>query len=72
MNLSIEAVDILKLLLAMVAGGLIGLEREWRDKAAGFRTMIFICVGSTLFTILSVRIASAKWMARPRASPRTS
>jgi len=56
MTLSIEAIDILKLLLAMIAGGLIGLEREWRDKAAGFRTMIFICVGSTLFTILSMRI----------------
>jgi putative Mg2+ transporter-C (MgtC) family protein len=55
MNLSIEAIDILKLLLAIIAGGLIGLEREWRDKAAGFRTMIFICVGSTLFTILSLR-----------------
>ena len=56
MNLSIEVIDILKLFLAMIAGGLIGLEREWRDKAAGFRTMIFICVGSTLFTILSLRI----------------
>lgn len=59
MNLTIEAIDILKLLLAMIAGGLIGLEREWRDKAAGFRTMIFICVGSALFTILSMRIGQA-------------
>jgi len=48
--------DILKLVLAIVAGGLIGAEREYRDKAAGFRTIIFICVGATLFTIFSLRL----------------
>lgn len=51
--------DILKLLFSIVAGGLIGIEREYRDKAAGFRTLIFICVGSTLLTILSVKIANS-------------
>ncbi len=35
---------------------MIGLEREFRYKAAGFRTLIFICVGSTLYTIFSLRI----------------
>lgn len=50
--------DLLKMLLAVVAGGLIGLERELRDKAAGFRTLIFICAGATLFTILSTRLAA--------------
>ena len=49
--------DLLKLGLAVLAGGLIGIEREFRDKAAGFRTLIFICLGSALFTILSVRLA---------------
>ena len=49
--------DVLKLLLALVAGGLIGAEREFRDKSAGFRTMILICVGATLFTILSHNLA---------------
>jgi len=49
--------DIVKLLLAVLAGGLIGLEREFRDKAAGFRTVIFICLGATLFTIFSVKLA---------------
>lgn len=38
---------------AAVVGGLIGIEREYRDKTAGFRTMILIAVGSALFTILS-------------------
>jgi putative Mg2+ transporter-C (MgtC) family protein len=49
--------DILKILLAVAAGGLIGMEREFRDKAAGFRTLIFICVGAALFTILSSALA---------------
>ena len=49
--------DIIKLLLAVAAGGLIGIEREFRDKAAGFRTLIFICAGACLFTILSANFA---------------
>jgi len=36
---------------------LIGLERDCRDKVAGFRTLIFICVGACLFTILPTRFA---------------
>ncbi len=52
--------DVLKLLLALVLGGLIGLEREYRDKAAGFRTIIFICVGAALYTIFSSIIAGDK------------
>ncbi len=50
--------DILKLLLALALGGIIGAERELRDKDAGFRTLMFICAGSALFTIFSIRIAS--------------
>ena len=56
MDLSPE--DIGKLLLAVVIGGLIGAEREFRDKAAGFRTMIFICTGAALFTIFSVKLGA--------------
>ena len=44
------------LLVAAAAGGLIGLEREYRSKSAGFRTMILIAVGSCLFTMLSILI----------------
>jgi putative Mg2+ transporter-C (MgtC) family protein len=54
--MNLEAVDVLKLLLAVLAGGIIGAEREYRDKAAGFRTLIFICVGATLFTIISLKV----------------
>jgi putative Mg2+ transporter-C (MgtC) family protein len=57
MDLELASEDIIKLLLAVLIGGLIGAEREYRDKAAGFRTMIFICVGSTLFTMYSLKLA---------------
>lgn len=55
--MAITPEDIIKILLAILAGGLIGLEREFRDKAAGFRTIIFICVGACLFTLLSVKFS---------------
>jgi putative Mg2+ transporter-C (MgtC) family protein len=45
-----------KILLAVLVGGVIGIEREFRDKAAGFRTLIFICVGATLFTVFSLEL----------------
>src|SRR5215470_1956057 len=49
--------DLVKVLLAVGVGGVIGLEREFRAKAAGIRTLIFICVGATLFTLLSAKLA---------------
>lgn len=49
--------DTLRVILAMLAGGLIGLEREYRDKSAGFRTLIFIATGAALLTILSRNLA---------------
>lgn len=48
--------DVLKLVVAMLLGGLIGAEREFRDKAAGFRTIIFISVGATAFTVFSQKL----------------
>ena len=54
--MQVTADDLVKLLLALVLGGLIGLERELYDKPAGFRTNTLICVGSTLFTIFSLKI----------------
>src|SRR5262249_58548346 len=46
------------LLLAVLLGGLIGLEREWRGQAAGLRTHILVCVGATLMTLTSVEIGN--------------
>jgi putative Mg2+ transporter-C (MgtC) family protein len=48
--------EILKLSLAIIGGGLIGAEREFRHRAAGFRTIIFICLGATLFTMFSLEL----------------
>jgi putative Mg2+ transporter-C (MgtC) family protein len=44
---------LLKLVLAVALGGLVGLERESSHKPAGFRTNILICVGSAMMMILS-------------------
>lgn len=43
--------------LSFAIGTAIGLEREYRSKAAGLRTMIMICVGSTLFTQVSISMS---------------
>lgn len=39
---------------AVVAGGLIGLEREWRGRAAGFRTHILVCLASALLMLAAM------------------
>src|SRR6516162_11851720 len=46
-----------RLLLAVVIGGLVGLEREMRRKPAGFRTNILIGLGCAVFTIISMSIS---------------
>lgn len=44
----------LRLVLAVIAGSIIGLERELHNHPAGFRTHVLVCIGSTLFTLVSV------------------
>jgi putative Mg2+ transporter-C (MgtC) family protein len=46
-----------RLALAAVLGGLIGLERQLKRRAAGLRTIMFLCVGAALFTLLSKYLA---------------
>jgi len=53
-----ELQQVFQILAALVAGALLGLEREYHSKPAGFRTMILICVSSCLFSILSVSLSS--------------
>lgn len=43
-----------RLCLSALLGGLLGFEREWRQKSAGLRTNILIAIGSTLFTLMSI------------------
>ncbi|HQQ94471.1 MAG TPA: MgtC/SapB family protein [Bacteroidia bacterium] len=45
-----------RILLAAALGGIIGLEREYGGRHFGFRTIILICMGSALFTMLSLLI----------------
>lgn len=47
--------EIYKIILALFLGGVIGVERQYRFKAAGFRTIIIICIGTTLFSLFSTR-----------------
>jgi putative Mg2+ transporter-C (MgtC) family protein len=53
MNISIYFEEAAQVTFAFLIGAVIGIEREFRSKPAGFRTMIIICVGSCLYTILS-------------------
>ena len=53
----LDWIDVGKLLAAVIAGGVIGLERETHDKPAGFRTNILICLGAAVFTVMSIRMA---------------
>ena len=47
---------LLKLVMAVVLGGAVGLEREIAGKPAGLRTNILICVGAALLTDISIEI----------------
>jgi putative Mg2+ transporter-C (MgtC) family protein len=47
---------LLQLVLAVLLGGIIGLERELNGKPAGLRTNILICLGAASFTSISLRI----------------
>lgn len=52
-----EARDILvKFLLAVLLSGLIGFEREAHGRAAGLRTHILVCMGSTLIMLTSIHV----------------
>ena len=58
MDISIYFEEAAQVSVAFVIGAVIGLEREFRSKPAGFRTMILICVGSCVYTILSKEIGN--------------
>lgn len=45
---------VMRILVALIMGGVIGLERQYHDKPAGFATNTLICVGSTVFAMLSI------------------
>lgn len=51
------------LLAAVLAGGLIGFEREWRGRAAGFRTHILVCLASAL--LMEAAVMQGSWRFAP-------
>jgi putative Mg2+ transporter-C (MgtC) family protein len=48
---------LLRIVLSMIMGGLVGLEREIHGCAAGLRTHILVCMGSALFMITSIEMS---------------
>ncbi len=49
--------DVISILLAVVLGSAIGIEREISGKAAGLRTNVLICLGASIFTLISAKMA---------------
>ena len=52
---------IVRLLWALGLGAIVGFEREFTQKSAGLRTHILVCMGSAVFTLISV----SDWIQRP-------
>jgi putative Mg2+ transporter-C (MgtC) family protein len=50
--------DLISIILAALLGAAIGLERELSGKAAGLRTNLLICLGASVFTIISREMAT--------------
>jgi len=50
---------IFQLCLAILLGGLIGLEREWKRKSAGFQTYSLVALGSCAFTLIAFQFFSS-------------
>lgn len=48
--------QVIRLILAAAVGMAIGLEREWREKAAGFRTLALVSLGSAAFMLLAANL----------------
>lgn len=57
-EMSSVGIALMRLVLAAVLGGLIGMEREAKHRPAGLRTNLLICVGAAMFTLLSDALAS--------------
>jgi putative Mg2+ transporter-C (MgtC) family protein len=49
--------DMVRIFIAILCGGIIGFERELKDKPAGLRTNILVSTGSCLFVIFGIKAA---------------
>lgn len=50
--------NILQLFLALILGGIVGLEREYKRKEAGVKTYSLVSLGACLFTIVALQLSS--------------
>lgn len=57
MNIEFLNEEIGRIILAAVFGAILGFEREWKGKSAGFRTQMLVCVGAALFTEVSYHMS---------------
>lgn len=55
------AVAAIRLTAALILGGIIGIEREWRQKPAGLRTHMLISMAACLFIIVSQQLATMEF-----------
>jgi putative Mg2+ transporter-C (MgtC) family protein len=62
---------ILRLALAALLGAVIGVEREWRDRTAGLRTHMLVCLGSAVFTVVSA-YGFSEWYSSIPAAERST
>lgn len=49
---------IIRIILSLIIGGIIGYEREVQNRAAGFRTHILVCLGATIISLLQINIGN--------------
>lgn len=54
---------LLLVFVSVLCGMIVGAERQFKQKAAGTRTLTLICVGSTIFTLASILLAGGAQMA---------
>ena len=59
MSTSIDHFDIaLRLIVAVLAGMIVGLDREWRGKPVGIRTLALVSLGSALICVATVHLTA--------------
>jgi putative Mg2+ transporter-C (MgtC) family protein len=57
MQTILDFYTLLSLIIAIALGGIVGIERELNHKSAGLRTHMLVCLGSCLFTIISINFS---------------
>lgn len=60
---------VVKLFLALILGGILGLEREQKQRPAGLRTYVLVCLGATLACITNLYILSTNHVSDPARIP---